>query len=228
MLLMNRCLGTVARMGGVPTLFEDFHDSVVDLALWNAQYLCSLGEYVHYPRPPRVSIHDVARNMIVETMRGDWVLMLDSDHSFEPDLVARLMLVSEQCEADVVVGMYQFKFAPYVPVVYMLRGEAIVPLADWDERITALDVAAAGAGCLWVKRSVFDRIEAELKEKPFDRISGQGEDISFFARLRKLNIKAVCNPQVECNHLEVRPVSLKHYDRQSVEIADPEMAKGYR
>lgn len=230
MLLMNRTIGTVARMGGIPAVLSGFIDSFCDLIQWNAQYVCGPGEVIHYPHPPKLNIHDVARNMMAESMRGDWILMLDSDHQFEPDILYRLINLAESTGADVCAGMYQFKGKPYIPVVYMEdRAGNLQPLCDWDRTgPVALEVAAAGAGCLWVKRAVFDRIAAELKERPFDRIGGNGEDISFFMRLKKLGVKPVVNPRVECHHLEVRPVSLSDYDPSDLDLCAPDPARGFK
>lgn len=228
MLLMNRCIGTVARMGGCPAYLGEFFDSFVDLVAWNASYLCAPGEYVHYPRPPQASIHDVARNSLAESMRGDWLLQLDSDHAFQPDLCGRLMNVAERTEADVVTGFYQYRQRPHSPVLYIGKDGLPKPLVDWDGSLEALEVYSAGAGCLWVKRSVFDRIRSGLGEEPFARINGLGEDHSFFLRLHRLKIKAVAALRVECHHLQVRPLGLADYDRSVLEAADAEPARGYR
>jgi hypothetical protein len=224
----NRYIGTVARMGGVPAILSEFVDSFADLIQWNTQYLCNPGERIFYPRPAGLSIHDVARNRMAEGMRGDWLLMLDSDHSFEPDLTARLINVADGCGADVVTGFYQYRSYPHSPVLYLDRDDTPTPVVDWDEDVTALDIAAAGAGCLWVNKSVFQRIHNELKEEPFSRIGGMGEDHSFFHRIKKLGIKAVAAMQVECHHLQVRPLSAENYVRGVFEASEPEPVQGYR
>lgn len=227
MLLANRCIGSISRMGGCPAILAEFVDSFVDMCVWNSAYLCAAGEYVHYPRPPRCSIHDVARNMIAEGMRGDFVLYIDSDHAWEPDLAYRLINLADTTGADVVTGMYQYRQPPHSPVLFAEREGGPWPLGDWDRKATALEVFSAGAGCLFVRRKVFDRIERELKEKPFNRYGGMGEDHSFFQRLHKLGIKVVCNPQIECHHLQVRPLRIEDYDPESVELNKPEPVKGY-
>jgi hypothetical protein len=226
-LMMNRCIGTVARMGGTPAVLTEFVDSLADLIQWNAQYLCGPGEYVYYPRPPKVNIHDVARNILADSMRGGWLLMLDSDHAFEPDLCSRLINVAEQTRSEVVTGLYTFRQPPHSPVLYRYHNDALHPLGDWDERLEVMPVDSAGAGCLLVYRSVFDRIKAELNEEPFSRIGGCGEDNSFFLRLRKLGIPAVCATKVECHHLQVRPLSLSDYRRDHVELKAPETVTGW-
>lgn len=228
MLMMNRTIGTVARMGGTPSVLTPFLDAFVDLVQWNAQYVCGPGEVIHYPRPPRASIHDFARNTIAETFRGDWVLMLDNDHAFEPDLLGRLLAMADATGADVVTGVYQYKEAPHSPVLYVRRdGLPPMPLVDWDPSLTAMDVYSAGAGCLWARRAVFDRVKAELNESPFGRIGGMGEDHSFFLRLHRLGIKAVAALGVECHHLQVRPLSLSDYDRSALDVAPGEPVRGY-
>lgn len=227
-LMMNRCVGTVAVMGGVPAVYPAFVNSYKNLILWNAQYLCHPGEYVHYPDPPTASIHDLARNGLVDGMRGDWLLMIDSDHQFAPDLLYRLLVLADRTDAQVAVGFYQYKGEPHIPVVYVEREGRLLPLCGWDKDIYAVEVAAAGAGCLWVRREVFDRVRDELGEKPFDRVGGNGEDISFFLRLKKLGVKAVCSPRIECHHLETRPVSLADYDPSVLELHDPEPLAGYK
>jgi len=227
-LLMNKCIGTVARMGGVPAVLEDFVNSFIDLALWSNEYVCGQGEYIHYPRPPRLSVHDVARNVLSESMRGEWLLQLDSDHAPEPDLLGRILKLHEDTGAEVIVGLYQFKAPPYSPVLYRNTGRGLSELGDWDSTVRALEIDSAGAGCLWCKRGVFDRIRKELNEQPFDRINGIGEDHSFFLRVKKLEIKAVFSPAIECPHLQTRAITLGEYDRDSVDLAAAEPMKGYR
>jgi hypothetical protein len=79
-----------------------------------------------------------------------------------------------------------------------------------------------------VRRSVFDRIASELGEQPFERITHHGEDHSFFLRLRKLEIKAVCATKVECPHLMIHPVTLADYRSEDVDLEEPEVVRGYR
>jgi len=219
----TRYLGTVARMGGVPAMLTQFVDSFIDMVAWNQQYLCDAGQFISYPRPPACSVQDITRNMLAESFHGDWLLQLDSDHQFEPDLVARLLNVAQHTGAQVVTGLYQFKAHPHSPVLYRRLEDGFYPLVEWDRQANAMIVDSAGGGCLWVKREVFDRIRTELGEKPFNRYDELSEDHSFFVRLRKLEIPVVCAPKVECHHLIVKPVALADYDRawiNSVRMVD--------
>lgn len=211
-----RAIGTIGYMGGIMALPEPFVWSWTQLVEFNHSGMCQPGEYVHYDRS-RFSLHWSARNELVERMRGDWLLMLDTDVVFEPDLAARLVGTMYKYDLDVVAGIYPFKKAPSCPVLFLYnpetdRHDAII---DWDRSCELFEFSGGGAGCLLIRRRVFDRIAAELKERPFDIIHPLGEDNSFFARIRKLGIKAMCAWRVECGHLDyaARVIERKNQNR---------------
>jgi len=227
MLLMNKCLGTIAYMGGVMSVPERFAWSWTQMILYNKDYLVEPGEDVFYTRAV-VSYHSAARNSLVEQIRGDWLLMLDTDHGFEPDIAVRLLHLADKHEVDVVTGFYQFKGPPHSPVIFALdeAGEKITAIGDWQPGLELLQVGSAGAGCLLVRRSVYERIERELSCKPFDVTPPYGEDHSFFLRLAKLGIKAYCAVNVKAYHLEVREIDLDDYDRSDVKFSDRMLVEG--
>lgn len=225
MRFQNKCIGTVAYLGGLPAVLEEFAWSFAQLVQFNAESLCGPGEYIHYERA-KLSLHSAARNSLVESMRGDWLLMLDTDHSFAPDLCARMLDRMNAANIDVLTGFYQYKAHPHPPVLYLENGEFFSPLGSWRPRgdtsgantLDLFPVAAAGGGCLMVRRSVFDRIADEFHCGPFDILPPFGEDMSFFKRLKKLNIQTYCDARIACHHLMVKPVTLSDYDRDAVEV----------
>lgn len=227
MLLMNKCLGTCSYMGGIPALYEEFVHSWTQMIAYNHEYVCESGQYIHYDRA-KISVHDAARNILAESMRGQWLLQLDCDHSFDPDILARLMRVADETGADVVTGLYYMRHAPFAPVLYRQTERGLVQLGDWDRSVSAMEVDSAGGGCLWVKRSVFDRIRDELGEQPFERVQGMGEDHSFFLRLKKLGVKAVCATNVECHHLHVKAIQSSDYDPAQMQLDDKLEVAGWR
>jgi hypothetical protein len=221
MLYTKRCIGTVAYLGGVPSVFEEFCWSFANLVQFNAESLCRPGEFVHYERS-RYSFHAGARNELVDKFRGDWLLQLDTDHTFEPDLLYRMLHRMEQYQVDVVTGLYCKRGAPHEPVIFLHHPSGYYAhVADW-EGSTPFLVDAAGGGCLLVKRSVFDRIRDELHIAPFAISPPLTEDLSFFERLRKLKIPVLCDPRIEARHLNVAPVGLRDYDRTAQEALDPD------
>jgi len=231
MLMRRRAIGTVAYLGGLPALLEPFCWAWSQLVQYNAEYLCEPGEYVHYDRAT-VSLHDVARNMLVDRMAGDWLLQLDTDHIFEPDLAARMVSHMRTYDLQVAVGLYRHKHPPSTPVIYNWNADATfaLPIGDWDREsgIRALQIGTAGGGCLMVKRSVFDRIRTELQEQPFTRFQAFGEDHAFFKRCHALGIPVHALVNVEAPHLALRSMPMTDYERPDAALLQQVEAGGLR
>lgn len=210
-LTTNTPVGTVSYLGGIPALLEQFQWSWSQMLEYNADYLPRLW----YDRAT-ISYHAAARNKLAHRMRGDWLVMLDTDHQFEPDLIARLLYTATVHDIDVLTGLYQYKVFPHQPVLYAWKNpdnplEGVQSIADWDTALPLFTVDSAGGGCLFVRRRVFDRIRAELKERPFDPLPPLSEDNSFFYRLKKLGIKAWVDTRIKSHHLQVRPIDMDDY-----------------
>lgn len=214
MILGNQPIGTVAYLGGLPALLEEFCWSWGQMVQYNAEALCEPGQYVHYDRA-KVSYHVSARNHLAERFLGEWLCQLDTDLQFDPDLVARLTVLAnglrpDDQPIDVLTGIYCFKGGRRNPVLYWHdpATESFQQLSTWPAGPRVIRVGAAGGGLLWVRRTVFDRIRTELGEQPFDVHGGLSEDLSFFRRLIRLKIPAWCATAIEGQHLAIEPVSL--------------------
>ena len=218
MLLGRRPIVTIGVMSGTMSVMEDFMWSLVQCVQFNSEYLCRTDEYIHLMKPT-TSFHSSARNQLAAGFFGEWLLMLDNDHAFEPDFVSRLVMLVKKTGADVLSGLYRYRVPPHLPVAFHWSEETqgFVNIAELDWNALMQQVPCVGAGCLLVKRSVFDRIRDELHEGPFDIIHPLSEDFSFFTRLRKLGIKAYVSPMIESYHLAVHRVSNADYDREAVQ-----------
>lgn len=199
---LHKHIGTVAYMGGIMSLPEPFTWSLANMMMFSQEALCPPGHHLHLDRTS-LSLHDWARNDLLAKMRGEWILMLDTDIAFEPDLLVRLYSTMVRNGADVVTGIYCYKAEPHFPVLYMHNSETdrMEIVGDWSRDSEVFEVDGAGAGVLLVRRAVFERITSELKEGPFDRIGTHGEDHSFFRRCRQLGIKPLCAWKCEVQHL---------------------------
>lgn len=211
MLLGRKCIGTIAFFSGLEFGYTRFNRSWGQLVQYNCERLCQNGEYIDQGFSG-VNQPQIARNELVKSMRGDWLLQLDSDHSFDPDLVERLLHRMDQYGVDVVSGLYFGRFHPHKPIAYT-KGEdgAVYQIAEWPNE--PFQIASAGAGCLMVKRSVFDRINNELGEEPFALRPPMLEDHSFFARLDQLGIPALIDPRIIHKHLAIKGIGPDDYDR---------------
>ncbi len=232
MLRGRKPVGTIAVMGGLPSLLEPFAWSLVQMIQYNNDYLCAPWESIHYIKS-HISFHAAARNNLVDQMRGDWMLMLDTDHEFEPDICARMLTIFQGNDLDILSALYLQKVPPFTPVIYQWNEDTLFAIADWglkDEnqdipreksarQKSLIPVGSTGAGCLMVHRRVFEKIATELKQGPFDIINPFGEDHSFFKRCKDLGFKAYCAPFIECYHLRLQGLTyMNDYDPTQVAI----------
>jgi hypothetical protein len=208
MLYGKKPLGTVSYPGGLPAVLEEFCWAWGQMIAYNNEWVPP-DRYIHYDRA-RASDHAPARNSLANRFLGDWLVQLDTDHLFEPDVIRRLVHTADTYDIDVLSGYYQLKHPPHLPVLYEwveIGGtEGLQPLAVWPENVKVLKIGSAGAGVLFVRKKVYDRILAELDEKPFDRIHPYSEDHSFFLRCRRLGIPAYAAMNIRSDHLQIRPV----------------------
>jgi hypothetical protein len=223
MKLGNQPIGTIAYLGGLPAVLESFCWAWGQLIQFNTEYLCTTGEYVHYDKAT-VSLHHYARNSLAERFLGDWLLMLDTDHAFAPDLAVRLVSLLHQYRefnVGVLSGIYCHRAGPRSPVIYQWNatGTGLLPIGDWDPGARLIQVGSAGGGALLVARWVYERIQHDLQEGPFDLRKPFGEDHSFFHRLKELEIPAYAAMHVESPHLEVRPFGLDDFDHAALPIS---------
>jgi hypothetical protein len=245
MLLRRKCLGTVAYAGGIPFVHEPFCRSWGALREYTAVEMCGPGEYVHFePTAGRKlqSFHPFIRNEFAADFQGDWLFMLDCDHSFDPDLLARMLRTAamgyEGQPIGVLTGLYTSRYPPYGPVLFgqhegvdfgiagMAKGADGKPR---DDAPPVFRVAAAGAGCLLVQRWVFERIWNELRQPPFAPIPTEperttlqlgcySEDRSFFWRCNALKIPVYVDYRIECHHLMTRPLGIADFQEDAVQI----------
>lgn len=194
---------TVGRMWADNCMAE-FVDSLSELLLYSQRRLCGPDEFIHYIKAP-MSYHEMARNWLVEHMEGDWLLQLDTDHMFRPDLLERLLLLAEESQAKVVSGIYQYK-SPNMQhrAVANMWGPnlEVQPITSWDRSGRWIDdVGPCGAGALLVHKSVFNRMRAKFQCEPFTLIPGLSEDYSFFRRLKGMGERAVLSTTIEAHHV---------------------------
>lgn len=165
--------------------------------------------------------HGMAANQLAAKFKGDWLLMLDTDHIFSDDAFIEMVETFEEFECDVLVGFTQKRQWPYHPVLYKTDFKlTTVPETIFPGKyeLSPIRIDSSGAACLMVRRNVFELLEhwLELKDnlKPFDIIRPDlGEDSSFFMRVKQAGFQAWCAPWIKFHHLETRVVTDDMVDR---------------
>lgn len=134
---------------------------------------------------------------------ADFVLWLDSDMVFDPDLLIRMFDVLEKNDLDILTGLYFRRVHPYSPVLFdrldMNRG-----VCEWSNFKSIPDelfeVGGCGFGCVLMKTDVFIDVQSQ-HDAMFDPILKTGEDLSFCWRARDVGYKIICDPSIVCGHI---------------------------
>lgn len=166
---------------------------------------------------------------------ADWLWMIDSDMTFAPDTLERLLEHADEDKAPIVGGLC-FGFdenGEVQPTLYGLDGEAedaahmsVIRYHEWPPD-TMFQVAATGAACLLIHKTALERIrDAELPNRVGERGfnpafpwfqetehdgSPVGEDITFCWRAGLLEIPVYVNTAVQVGHIKKRLLTMESY-----------------
>ena len=150
-----------------------------------------------------------ARNTIAQNAIRygfDRVLWLDSDITFEKDLLERL---SEDMDKglDYVSGVYVMRVPDGKPVVYsdiwykIEHNEASSGATNvLDVTDGLFEIAGSGFGCVMTSVSLLKRM-VEKYGAPFTPMMGLGEDLAFCWRVKQNGGKMYCDGRIRCGHI---------------------------
>lgn len=217
MLINKETVATIGVMAGLPSTLMEWTWSFAQMVDFSNHYVCGPNQKIKLIRSSH-AFHTMARNDLARQAEGEFLFMADTDHAHTPDLLFRLINAANKYsvpgyEVGVVASLYLMKTKPHQPTLWRFGedGAPSQPIIDWP-RDSAFEIDCAGAGGLLVRTSVFRRIWQELGEEPFDthqylQNGGVvGEDFAFFRRLKRLGIRSICCPWIQCHHLQVKPL----------------------
>jgi hypothetical protein len=176
------------------------------------------------------------RNEVVKKFltygQADWLWMIDSDMTFAPDTVERLLEHADPETAPIVGGLC---FAlnnkgNIVPTLYGLAGDPrnpdVTQFNEWPAD-TMFQVVATGGACLLVHKSVFERmLTFDHPARPgklgfndaypwFQELEHDGrpvsEDIAFCWRAGLAQIPVFVNTAVQLGHIKDRLLTAEAY-----------------
>ena len=150
-----------------------------------------------------------ARNQIakhvIQHPEYDYILWLDSDMTFDSDLLIKLL---EDMEGRLAVtGLCFGRRPPFKPCIYnklevKQDGNVVLPVAEnWYDypRDQIFEVEACGFACVLMKREVLETMS--IYGVPFYPVGGMGEDLTFCWRANKLGIKFHCDSRLKIGHI---------------------------
>ena len=140
--------------------------------------------------------------------QADRILFIDSDMSFNRDLLTRL---NEDSDAgcEIVAPLCFKRKPPFTPVIYSvmeLREEngMKIPTAQVYENYPAADlfqVEAVGFGCVLMTMDAVEKVVTKFGPWPFSPAMGFGEDMSFCMRAREAGVKIWCDSRIRVGHV---------------------------
>jgi hypothetical protein len=180
------------------------------------------------------------RNRLVEQFllhgKAEWLWIVDSDMTFAPDTLERLLEYADPDKAPIVGGLC-FGFDEQGEVQPTLFGLLehpdhpgdldhlqVIRYQEWTPD-AMYQVAGTGAACLLVHKSALERI------RDFERPSGQrgfddaypwfqetkhdgkpvGEDVTFCWRAIQAGMPIYVNTAVQCGHVKERVLTMESY-----------------
>lgn len=175
------------------------------------------------------------RNGIVKKFleygQADWLWMVDSDMTFTPDIVEKLLEFADPETAPIVGGLC-FGFddrGDIQPTLFGLMGEEqhpqVIRYHEWPPD-AMFQVSATGAACLLIHKSVFDRMrdfKVPSRDRPgfndafpwFQELEHDGqpvsEDIAFCWRAGIAGIPLYVNTAVRLGHIKDRELTMDAY-----------------
>ena len=143
----------------------------------------------------------------------DYVLWLDSDMIFQPDVLQKL--IEDRDKGDIISGVYYRRVQPFKPVLFS-KLDITDKGCDWlgyDDYPTddLFEVAGCGFGCILTPTSVFVNVMEKFGDL-FAPIQGTGEDLSFCWRARQCGYKIMADPRIQLGHVGHYVVDKQFFD----------------
>ena len=177
---------------------------------WTAQCLANLRHVGECKTEYIIRMQvDMARNVLAQrAIEGgyDRILWIDSDMTFEPDMMERL---SDDLDAgwDMVTGLYFKRTFPLEPVIYSHIEEAKAETFWEYPQDQLFPVAGCGFGGVLMKTDIL----RDLKDPPFLPFLHLSEDLSFCVRMAAHDRRMACDSRVKLGHMGTIVFSEKLY-----------------
>lgn len=228
------------------SVHADFHNHMINLLAYDSTHsrriLNGHGGFV--TRGGSVNISSHRNNICLQFLdwgKADWLWMVDTDMTFEPDILDRLLENADPDKAPVVGGLC-FGLddkGMLFPTLYDITGTEEEPeFLRYDEWApeSMVQVFATGAACLLIHRSALEAVRdfefvdaAGRPHKGYGEVFPwfqetdfygrlMGEDITFCLRLGKAGVPVFVNTAVHLGHVKNRALTLDGYLEQRARV----------
>ena len=200
---------------GVPHMTEFNHCRFSDAEVDLMAYSLSVGIDLSAIRTYRDNI-TFARNKIASKFLesgNDYLLFLDDDMVFKPDLLESLLKRKEK----IVGGMTFIRSEPHEPSFYKLNSDGVTynPIYLWKKN-DLVECDAIGMAATLIHKSVFEEMKNISQFHKdiwgfFDNLNFTGEDLRFCRKARDLGFKVYCDTSQLVGHITEKVIGFGDY-----------------
>lgn len=159
-----------------------------------------------------------SRNSLVKkalAMDADYILWIDSDMVFEPDLQKRLLADIKETGADMVTALCFRRRPPFTPCLFKKAGvkDGVGYHEEYPDypKDSLFEIEGCGFGAVMMKTDLLLDIAAQSGNwfEPFGQF---GEDIAFCVRMRQAGGRIFADSRVKVGHVGHMIVTESMYD----------------
>lgn len=162
-------------------------------------------------------VYNARNNLARQAVKSeaDYVLWLDSDMVFGPDLLQRMMKVCTENDIDFLTGLCFRRKPPYTPTLFD-KLEKVGNGASYTALMSVPDGRFKVGGCgfagVLMSLDVILSVMAKFEGRMFDPLPGFGEDLSFCWRARQCGYDIWCDSDIELGHVGNIIVTRKYFE----------------
>lgn len=151
-------------------------------------------------------VYNARNNLARQAIKAeaDWVLWLDSDMVFAPDLLQRMLKVCTENDIDFLTAVCFRRKPPYTPCLFE-RLDKVEKGASYTALLSVPDGRFKVGGCgfagVLLSTDVLISVSAKFNGRMFDPLEGMGEDVSFCWRARQCGYDIWCDSDIELGHV---------------------------
>lgn len=151
-------------------------------------------------------VYNARNNLARQAIKSeaDWVLWLDSDMVFGPDLLQRMLKVCQENDIDFLTSICFRRKPPYTPCLFdklerSERGANYTALLSVPEG--RFKVGGCGLAGVLMSTDVLLSVASKFEGRMFEPINGFGEDVAFCWRARQCGYDIWCDSDIELGHV---------------------------
>lgn len=214
--------------GSVSTRFSD---SLIDLMMSDSR----VSSRISVVSGPRIAAarNDICSTFLAEKSKPEWLLMLDSDMSFDTDIVERMLQASHEKLRPVVGGLCfgGGRVGVPFPTLYQMidpgksKGKVTKVLEAYPKDALC-KVDATGAACLFIHRELLIQMKDKFglmpdgHENPHPWFAESiykgheyGEDWTFCMRLKQMKVPLYVHTGIKLGHVKTQLYDEEFYLR---------------